>query len=79
LASAFGEGGVLERLLARGEDAFEDDDADEADDPVGKLDVESFLAGKLRDMHAAGRLAPLAAGLSARRQQALGSVLQGAA
>ena len=79
LASAFGEGGVLERLLARGEDAFEDDDADEADDPVGKLDVESFLAGKLRDMHAAGRLAPLAAGLSASRQQALGSVLQGAA
>ena len=53
----------------------EDDDLDELEDPLAAIDVEGFVAGALRSAHAAGRLAPLAANLDRRRQQALMTLL----
>ena len=84
---AFGGGGVagrsgglfggdlLERLVEKGIDDAEDDDADELEDPLCSINVERFVADALRSAHAAGRLAPLAANLNRRRQQALMALL----
>ena len=68
-------GDLLERLMEKGIDDAEDDDLDELEDPLAAIDVESFVAGALRSAHAAGRLAPLAANLDRRRQQALMTLL----
>lgn len=68
-------GDLLERLMEKGVDDAEDDDVDELEDPLYSIDVESFVAGALRSAHAAGRLAPLAANLDRRRQQALMALL----
>jgi hypothetical protein len=68
-------GDLLERLMEKGIDDAEDDDLDELEDPLAAIDVEGFVAGALRSAHAAGRLAPLAANLDRRRQQALMTLL----
>ena len=68
-------GDLLERLMEKGIDDAEDDDLDELEDPLNSVDVERFVAGALRSAHAAGRLAPLAANLDRRRQQALMTLL----
>jgi uncharacterized membrane protein YgcG len=68
-------GDLLERLMEKGIDDAEDDDLDELEDPLNSVDVERFVAGALQSAHAAGRLAPLAANLDRRRQQALMTLL----
>jgi hypothetical protein len=68
-------GDLLERLMEKGIDDAEDDDLDELEDPLAAIDIEGFVAGALRSAHAAGRLAPLAANLDRRRQQALMTLL----
>ena len=68
-------GDLLERLIEKGIDDAEDDDLDELEDPLNSVDIERFVAGALRSAHAAGRLAPLAANLDRRRQQALMTLL----
>jgi hypothetical protein len=68
-------GDLLERLMEKGIDDAEDDDLDEREDPLAAIEVEGFVAGALRSAHAAGRLAPLAANLDRRRQQALMTLL----
>ena len=55
---------------------MEDDDADEAEDPISAIDTTAYLGERLRALHAAGHLAPLAAGLNQRRQRALMTLLQ---
>ena len=68
-------GDLLERLMEKGIDDADDDDLDEKEDPLWAIEVEPFLAERLRAMHQAGRLVPLASGLDQRRQQALMTLL----
>ena len=79
----FGRGGrgmlgddLLERLLNKGIDEVEDDDADEAEDPIAGIDTVAYLGDRLQALHGAGQLAPLANGLNQRRQKALMTLLQ---
>ena len=75
LGGVFG-GDLLERLLAKGVDDAIEDDADEREDPISAVDVNAFIKERLGAMHAAGSLAPIAGGLSQRRQQALANLMR---
>ena len=75
LGGVFG-GDLLERLLAKGVDDAVEDDADEREDPISAVDVNAFIKERLGAMHAAGSLAPIAGGLSQRRQQALANLMR---
>ena len=69
-------GDLLERLMDKGiDDGYGDDDADEKEDPLGAICVETFLKERMGATHQAGRLVPLATGLDSRRQQALMTLL----
>jgi hypothetical protein len=43
---------------------------------VGAIDTTAYLGDRLRALHGAGGLAPLAAGLNPRRRRALMTLLQ---
>jgi hypothetical protein len=75
LAGGFG-GDLLERLLNKGIDDDDGDDADEAEDPIMAIDTSAFLADRLRALHGAGQLVAIAAGLNPSRQRALMTLLQ---
>jgi hypothetical protein len=69
-------GDLFERLLMRGGlDAFDPDDADEAEDPVNDIDVRAFVVGGFRALHASGVLAPLAQSIATRHQRAIHDAL----
>ena len=69
-------GDLLERLLNKGLDDVDDDDADETEDPISAIDTQAFIAERLKALHAVGQLAPLAAGVNPRRQRALMTLLR---
>ena len=69
-------GDLFERLLMRGGlDAFDPDDADEAEDPVNDIDVRAFVVGGFRALPASGVLAPLAQSIATRHQRAIHDAL----
>jgi len=69
-------GDLFERLLMRGGfDAFDPDDADEAEDPVNDVDLRAFVVDGFKSLHASGALAPLASVVDVRHQRAIHDAL----
>ena len=69
-------GDLFERLLMRGGlDAFDPDDADEAEDPVNDIDLAAFITAGIKSLHASGHLAPLAHAIPERHQRAIHDAL----
>ena len=69
-------GDLFERLLMRGGlDAFDPDDADEAEDPVNDIDLAAFITAGVKSLHASGHLAPLAHAIPERHQRAIHDAL----
>ena len=69
-------GDLFARLLMRGGfDAFDPDDADEAEDPVNDVDLRAFVVDGFKSLHASGALAPLASVVDVRHQRAIHDAL----